>query len=88
MAEATMNTFNLDNKSPPELEARRRAIVEEMRTKYPKGYNDPDVPMELLQELAVVISFLRRKNAGPPKAAKAPKATGAKTKSTVNDLLF
>lgn len=75
--------FNLDDKSPPELEARRREIISTMSTKY-RGYDDPDIPMELLQELAVVTSQLRRKNAGPPKAT--PKRASTKA-ANADDLL-
>lgn len=80
MPDATIKTFNLDDKTPSELEARRRDIIVTMK-KFPLGYDDPGVPEELLQELAVVTSTLRRKNAGPPKEKKAstkgPKALSA-----------
>lgn len=85
MPEANNETLSLDTKTPPELEARRREIISEMQTKY-KGYDDPDVPMTLLAELAVVTSQLRRKNAGPPKATKAPK--GPTKKATIDDLMI
>jgi hypothetical protein len=84
MPEANTITFQLENKSPSELEGRRRDIIAEMQTKY-KGYDDPDVPMALLAELAVITSTLRRKNAGPPKATKPPK--GAKVTSA-SDLMI
>jgi hypothetical protein len=56
-----------DTRTPTELEARRREIVVSLTTKY-KGYDDPDVPIDLLRELALLTSTLRRKNAGPPRA--------------------
>jgi hypothetical protein len=86
MPEATAQTFNLEGKSAPELEARRREIIEISRTKY-KGYDDPDLPEELLGELAVVTSMLRRGNAGPPKAEKKTSAKVSKAKATVDDLM-
>lgn len=83
MPEATLAILNLDDKSPAELEARRRDIITVMSQTY-KGYADPDIPMELLQELAVVTSHLRRKNAGPPKEKR--KAT-PRIIATVDDLM-
>jgi hypothetical protein len=83
MPEANLQTLNLDDKSPSELEARRRDIILIMATQY-KGYADPDIPMELLQELCVVTSSLRRKNAGPPKA---PRKPTTKIAATIDDLL-
>jgi hypothetical protein len=83
MPEANVAILNLDDKSPTELEARRREIIVMMSTSY-KGYADPDIPMELLQELAVVTSYLRRKNAGPPKVPR--KAAIAKSPATLDDL--
>ena len=56
--------------TPAELEARRREIVLSLTTQY-RGYDDPDVPLELLQELAQLTSTLRRKNAGPSKPRRA-----------------
>lgn len=85
MPEATAATYNHEGKSGPELEARRREIIQECSTKY-KGYDDPDLPEELLGELAVVTAMLRRGNAGPPKPAKAAKAA-SKSKATVDDLM-
>lgn len=85
MPEATAVTYNHEGKSGPELEARRREIIEICRTSY-KGYDDPDLPEDLLGELAVITSMLRRGNAGPPKPAKATKAA-TKTKATVDDLM-
>lgn len=62
--------------TPAELEARRREIVYDLTHKY-RGYNDPEVPLILLQELAIITSTLRRKNAGPPRAkpTRKPQAT-------------
>lgn len=67
--------------TPGELESRRREIVLSLTTVY-RGYDDPDVPIELLHELAFITQTLRRKNAGPPKAKKPPSAP----KPTVDDL--
>lgn len=74
-----------DAMGPAELEAERRAIIGEMQTKY-KGYDDPLMPEELLHKLALITSKLRKKNAGPPKATKAPSKRGPK--ATVDDLLI
>lgn len=84
MPEANIAMLNLDDKSPPELEARRREIIATMSQNY-KGYADPDIPMELLQELAVVTSYLRRKNAGPPKPTRVAKSP--KIAATIDDLM-
>lgn len=84
MPEANVAMLNLDDKTPAELESRRREIITTMSQKY-KGYSDPDIPMEMLQELAVVTSYLRRKNAGPPKAPK--KERSPKIAATVDDLM-
>jgi hypothetical protein len=73
-------TFDTSGKTPSELEQRRRDIVLSLTTKY-KGYDDPDVPIELLSELALITSTLRRKNAGPPKAPARPR-----NRPTVDDL--
>lgn len=69
--------------TPSELEQRRRDIIVSLTTVY-KGYDDPDVPIELLHELAFITQTLRRKNAGPPKAKRAPAKSGPKP--TVDDL--
>lgn len=82
MPDATTSTFELENASPPELEARRRAIVKSLTTDY-KGYDDPMVPLTLLQELAAITGTLRRKTAGPPKVAK--KSAG-KVTASIDDL--
>lgn len=68
--------------TPGELEQRRRDIVLSLTTKY-KGYDDPDVPVEVLHELAFITQTLRRKNAGPPKVKRSP---STKSKPTVDDL--
>lgn len=68
-------------RSPSELEQRRRDIVMSLTTKY-RGYDDPDVPIELLSELALITSTLRRKNAGPPKE----KSPRSRTLPTIDDL--
>lgn len=75
------NGFDLVGKTPSELEQRRRDIVGSLTTQY-SGYDDPDVPLELLGELALITSTLRRKNAGPPRRA----ATRRSAKPTVDDL--
>lgn len=69
---------------PMRLEARRREIVLSLTTVY-KGYDDPDVPMELLRELAFITSTLRRKQAGPPRA-KRPTSGRIKTPLSIDDL--
>lgn len=76
-------TFIADpnNSTPAELEQRRREIVMSLTTRY-QGYDDPDVPLDLLRELAFITSTLRRKNAGPPKSRK---STNGK-KATIDDL--
>lgn len=76
------NGFDLVGKTPSELEQRRRDIVTSLTTKY-RGYDDPDVPIELLSELALITSTLRRKNAGPPKTSR-PK--GSRSRPTIDDL--
>jgi hypothetical protein len=74
--------FDHTNLTPSELEQRRREIVLSLTTSY-RGYDDPDVPLPLLQELAVITSTLRRKNAGPPRAKR---AANGKAKVTLDDL--
>lgn len=85
MPEANLTTFDLSDKTPGELEQRRRAIVKSLTTDY-RGYDDENVPRELLQELAVVTATLRRKNSGPPKKVKVPSEKSSKPK-TVNEVL-
>ena len=85
MPHATLDAFNLNNKTPKELEERRSAIITEMQTKY-RGYDDPEVPEELLNELAVVTISLRRKNAGPPKEPRARRTNGVKV--STDDLMI
>lgn len=85
MPAATLSDLGLDGKNPQELEALRRQIITTMTTDY-KGYNDPEVPIELLNQLAVITGTLRRKNAGPPKADKKPKA--ATVKATTDDFML
>lgn len=82
MPHVTLSDFNLAEADPPKLESRRRELTAAMQ-QFPKGYDDPDLPEEWLRELAAITIALRRKNAKPPKEAKArPKA-----KATVDDLL-
>jgi hypothetical protein len=73
-----------EDRTPAELEMRRREIVTSLTTRY-RGYDDPDVPIEILRELAVITSTLRRKNSGPPRARRGP--NGRRT-YTVDDLDF
>lgn len=84
MPEVTADTFNLKDKQPAELEQRRREIVSRIAA-MPKGYDDPDVPIELLQELSLVAAMLRHKTSGPPKTAKTSKR-GSGPKMTADDL--
>lgn len=84
MPEANLSTFSLEDKSPQELETERRSIIATMTTKY-KGYEDPEVPREMLQRLAIITAALRRKNSGPPKAAKPKAANGSK--KSLDDVL-
>lgn len=81
---ANLSDLGLSDKTPSELEALRLSMVETLRTEY-KGYDDPDVPMDLLNKLAVVTSSLRRKNAGPPKVPKTTKTP--KEKAQTDDFL-
>jgi hypothetical protein len=76
------NVFDTNDRTPAELEHRRREIVLSLTTQF-KGYDDPDVPLDLLRELAFITSTLRRKNAGPPRR-KSP--SNGRTKFTVDDL--
>ena len=69
----------IGGKTPSELEQRRRDIVMSLTMKY-RGYDDPEVPLELLSKLALITSTLRRKNAGPPKVSR------PRQRPTVNDL--
>lgn len=78
MPAASLSDLGLEGKTPQDLEAIRREIISTLQTDY-KGYDDPEVPMDLLNKLAVVTSSLRRKNAGPPKT-KTPKASASKAK--------
>lgn len=84
MTEQTLAALDLTDKTPAELEQRRRDLVTRMTTEY-KGYDDPDIPRSLLQELAIITSTLRRRNAGPPKKAKEP--NGKAKKAGLDDVL-
>lgn len=86
MPEANLAAFSLEGKTAEELEAERRAIVQSLTTTY-KGYEDPNIPRDLLAKLAVITSTLRRKNAGPPKKPKTPSEKGPKSKKDLNDIL-
>lgn len=59
--------------TPPELEARRRAICDLSGGDYEK------LETEHLEELAFITSTLRKRSAGPPKAAKKTITKGPKT---------
>lgn len=85
MPAASLSDMGLSDKSPSELEAMRRELIATMTTEY-KGYDDPEVPMDLLNRLAVITSSLRRKNAGPPKVSKTPKAS--KEKASTEDFVL
>jgi hypothetical protein len=76
--------FDVSNRTPSELEQRRRDIVMSL-TKDFKGFDDPAVPLDLLRELALITSTLRRKHSGPPKTKK---TTGLKPKTTLDDLMI
>ncbi len=78
-----MTLIDTSDSTPAELEQRRREIVMSLTTQY-HGYDDPDVPLDLLRELAFITSTLRRKNAGPPKRKKLN--GGGKSKATIDDL--
>jgi hypothetical protein len=80
-----INGNSYTDKTPSELEQRRRDIVQSLTQEY-KGFDDPEVPLELLRELAQITSTLRRKHSGPPKTKK-PTA-GPKTKTTLDDLMI
>lgn len=67
----------LDAMSPQELEFRRREILDVAKGKY------EDLSLDLLSELSFIVGSLRRRTAGPPKAAKA----ASKIKPTIDDLL-
>lgn len=85
MPEANLTSFSLEGLSPQDLETERRRIVTSLTTDF-QGYDDPAIPKELLQKLVVITAALRRKNAGPPKAAKPAKGE-AKAKKSLDDVL-
>jgi hypothetical protein len=68
--------------APLELENRRRAIVDDIVVKHKGNFEDPALELGLLEELAYITSTLRKRSAGPPKAAKP-----AKVKATIDDLI-
>jgi hypothetical protein len=73
-------------KDPIALENRRREIITTLQTQYPTpngGSDHPDVPLDLLRELAFIVQKLRRPTSGPPRKPGAP--TKRKT-YTVDDL--
>ena len=75
------NGFDAQGKSPSELEQRRRDIILSLTTTY-RGYDDPEVPISLLHELAFITQTLRRKNAGPPRRT----TTSKRSRPTVDNL--
>lgn len=75
--------LTLDTMSPSELEMRRRQIVDSFTTQY-NGYDDPNAPLSLLQELAFITQKLRRKNSGAPRAKK---PTNGKSKPSLDDFM-
>lgn len=85
MPAASLSDLGLADKNPQELEALRRELVTQMTIDY-KGYNDPEVPMDLLNQLAVITQALRRKNSGPPKDNKKKRA--AKATTTTDDFVI
>ena len=86
MPDATLATFGLEGKQASELEQRRQAICSELQTKYPKGYEDPDIPMPLLTELSVITGALRSKTSKPPKPKARPKVEGKSPRATLDSL--
>lgn len=81
----TLTPTELAALSPPELEQRRREICKSLQA-LPRGYDDPDAPIELLHELAIITSTLRRRTSGPPKAAKPAKTSKLSAKPTLDSL--
>ena len=79
-----LNGFSVDNQTPSELEQRRRDIVQSLTKDY-RGFDDPEVPLDLLRELALITSTLRRKHSGPPKTKK---PSTAKAKTSLDDLMI
>lgn len=78
MAEPSTLELRLGSLSPMELEARRREIVASAKGDYEA------LSVEFLQELAFIVSTLRRKNAGPPRVAR---VAGSKPKPNIDSLL-
>jgi len=72
MTQSTLANFSLETATPVELELRRREILASIG---PTAWEDADPAV--LHELALVARALRRKNAGPPKAAKPAKPAKA-----------
>lgn len=75
----------VDDRTPSELEARRREIVHLLTHQY-NGYDDINVPLPLLQELAFLTSTLRRKNAGPPRRPAVKRTAGPVAALSVDEL--
>lgn len=71
----------LEGLTPQELDLRRRAIVESARGDY------ESLSVESLQELSFIVATLRRRSAGPPKAARAAAPGASKSKPTIDTLV-
>lgn len=87
MPQLTPATFNLETLTPSELESRRRDIIRELQSDF-RGYDDPTVPLPLLQELAAVTSTLRRRNAGPSKTPKLKRTSTKPPPVSIDDLIL
>jgi len=83
--EATVASLNLPE-DPGLLEARRREIVSKLQTDY-HGFDDPNVPISLLHELAAITGRLRRKTSGPPKETKSVKLAKRVGPTSIDDLM-
>lgn len=83
MPDVTQIYASLEGLDAAQLELRRRELVAQIGS-----IHVDDVPIGQLRELSALTAQLRRKSAGPPKAAgsKAKKATGATKKATVSDI--
>lgn len=77
---------HLDNKSPAELEARRRALSAEIISL--GGANSLDVPITLLHELLFITRKLRQGNSGPPRAAKPATGGPRKPRGTADQTIL
>lgn len=80
----TLEQFDLQGKSPQELEQRRQGIEKELE-KFSEGMDDPDVDIKLLQELSLITGVLRRARTSAPVRASASKKEPKKV-ATLADL--